>query len=100
MMSRVPRLLVLLAVLTSVACSTITGGAGESSAPVTLPPQGLIAFVVDYTGADVDNDIYTVAPDGTGLRRLTEDSYLNTSPVWSPDGSRIAFRSNRGGYFS
>jgi len=32
---------------------------------------------------------FVVAPDGTGLRRLSED-YVEY-PAWSPDGSRLAF---------
>jgi Tol biopolymer transport system component len=31
--------------------------------------------------------------------RLTFDAHQDTNPVWSPDGARIAFRSNRAGHF-
>ena len=36
-------------------------------------------------------DIFVVRPDGTGQRRLTTDPGTDMSPVWSPDGQRIAF---------
>jgi Tol biopolymer transport system component len=42
-------------------------------------------------------DIFLVNPDGTGLRRLTNNPALDTSPVWSPDGTEIAFVSTRVG---
>jgi TolB protein len=35
--------------------------------------------------------------DGSDVRRLTEDEGDDTAPTWSPDGSRIAFASTRGG---
>ena len=43
-------------------------------------------------------EIMTANPDGSEQRRLTESEYLrlaNLSPVWSPDGTRIAYFSNR-----
>jgi Tol biopolymer transport system component len=33
--------------------------------------------------------------DGTGLRRLTNNRGADFSPIWSPDGKRILFASNR-----
>ena len=40
-------------------------------------------------------EIVLVNPDGTGKRRLTENRDLDHYPVWSPDGSRIAFISTQ-----
>ena len=40
-------------------------------------------------------EIYVMGSDGSNLTRLTEEGW-NDSPVWSPDGSKIAFVSNRG----
>lgn len=42
-------------------------------------------------------DIYTIDIDGIGLKALTFASQYDGSPVWSPDGSRIAFVSKRDG---
>ena len=36
-------------------------------------------------------DIETARLDGSDRRRLTDDFHLDTSPVWSPDGERIAW---------
>jgi len=35
--------------------------------------------------------------DGTHVRRLTSDNGINYTPVWSPDGKQIAYRSTLGG---
>jgi len=42
-------------------------------------------------------DIYVSRADGTGLRQLTNDKAFDRRPRWSPDGSYIAFYSNRSG---
>lgn len=40
-------------------------------------------------------DIYTIAPDGSTLRQLTNDAFADTDPAFSPDGSQLAFASRR-----
>ncbi len=40
-------------------------------------------------------DLYSIAPDGSGLRQLTNDTFEDTDPAYSPDGTKIAFASRR-----
>ncbi len=37
------------------------------------------------------SEIYSINPDGTGLKRLTHNPARDTAPTWSPDHRRIAF---------
>ena len=46
-------------------------------------------------GRDGNFNIYIIRSDGTGLVRLTDDNMQDTHPTWSPDGTQIAFMSNR-----
>ncbi len=58
---------------------------------VTISPDGSkIAFT--YRG-----DIYTVPVSGGEAKRLTTNSAHESSPIWSPDGTKIAFASDRNG---
>ncbi|HEX9923164.1 MAG TPA: hypothetical protein VGD99_10915, partial [Anaerolineae bacterium] len=40
-------------------------------------------------------DIYSIAPNGTDPRQLTNDAFEDTDPVYAPDGAKIAFASRR-----
>lgn len=42
-------------------------------------------------------ELYAMRADGTGLRRVTDNSALDEYPAWSPEGTRIAFQSDRDG---
>ena len=42
-------------------------------------------------------DIYTIKSNGEGLAQLTFDPASDTAPAWSPDGTKMAFQSDRTG---
>jgi len=49
-------------------------------------------------GGEVDRrtpEIYVMNADGNDQMRLTDDTSVDSDPVFSPDGSKIAFRSSR-----
>jgi TolB protein len=50
------------------------------------------------TNRDGDFEIYTIRPDGTGLRRLTNSPGVDGHQIWSPDGEWIMFSSARMGF--
>ena len=41
--------------------------------------------------------VYVLAADGSSETELTKTAGINENPVWTPDGSRILFRSDRSG---
>jgi pimeloyl-ACP methyl ester carboxylesterase len=44
---------------------------------------------------DGDWEIYVIDADGGNLRQLTENTVDDRGPAWSPDGTQLAFVSNR-----
>lgn len=64
-----------------------------SAAPAPGAPREL-AFVRGEASA---TEIYVIREDGSGLRRLTSNRAADFSPIWSPDGKRLLFASNRDG---
>ena len=55
---------------------------------------GNIAFLSDRDG---NFEIYVINPDGSWLRRITNNTATDIMPAWDPNGVRLAFRSDRGG---
>lgn len=78
--------------------STLTLTFTPISTPTPLGGgSGKIAYV-SWDGFDLNScEIYVMNIDGSNPIRLTENSAWDTAPVWSPDGTKIAFFSNRDG---
>jgi TolB protein len=68
---------------------------GYDNFPLWSPRGDLIMFSRQAEG---DYEIYTIKPDGTGLKRLTRSRGNDAHMNWSPDGEHIVFASTRMGF--
>ena len=68
---------------------------GYDNFPLWSPRGDLIMF---SRQADGDYEIYTINPDGTGVKRLTIARGNDAHQAWSPDGEHIAFATTRMGF--
>jgi Tol biopolymer transport system component len=58
----------------------------------TLHANGKIAFTSDRDGSQ---EIYLMNPDGTNQTTLTNNSIVDDHAMWSPNGKKLAFVSQR-----
>lgn len=81
---------------------------GDTEPPTLLFADGRFAIHpavspdgrrIAYAGRDAQGniDVYVVNRDGSDVRRLTTTPGTDDQPAWSPDGTRLAFRSERSG---
>src|SRR5204863_1212981 len=80
----------------TVAALLAAAGLAPAAARATYPGRnGQIVFPMG--GGSVE--LYTVSPDGSGLKQLTNAKGFNGCPAFSLDGKTIAFCSNRTGSY-
>jgi TolB protein len=63
-------------------------GTAESSRQAG--PAGLIVFTKEG-GAYADGQLFTISPDGSGLRQISHGPTNSVNADWSPDGKTLAF---------
>ena len=88
--SRQAALLVALGLLLVAAVVALVG---SGLRPEPGPIAGAIAV---WGGGQEGDEIRIVDPDGSGLRILPMTDAHNAHPVWSPDGTRIAYTGHEG----
>ena len=65
--------------------SPLTDGSSEDNFPQWSPKGDVIMFTTDRDAGDFE--IYSIHPDGAGLKRLTNTPGNDAHSVWSPDES-------------
>ncbi len=65
-----------------------SGSAGAGTFPGA---NGRIVYSEDRAAGGEDYEIYTVGPNGGTPRRVTNNVLDEVGPVWSPDGTKIAY---------
>ncbi len=71
----------------------------RAPAGVAISPDGArVVFSLGWASKEGElpvADLWVAATDGSGLRRLTSGESNDGTPAWSPDGSMVAFISDR-----
>src|SRR2546423_137795 len=78
-----------------IALAALVGGVGASDGALTLARNGRIAFALQLN----TEQLFTIRPDGSRFRRLTDDLGVHYQGVKSPDGRTLAYAAGGKGKF-
>lgn len=78
-----------------------SGSGGRTNHPWFSPNGRYIAFTSDYAGVSAEpisnphhyqpyGDLFVIKSDGSGIHRLTHNSYEDGTPTWGPKSSVVA----------
>jgi len=67
--------------------------AGAAPAAAQTPVNGRIAYTVLSSPTAADGNVWTMNADGSDKQQAVFDPYYDAQSDWSPDGTRIVFRS-------
>ena len=86
---------------TAVRAATVAVITFVTTSPLLLQPAGAAASdgriaYLSFAGSP-DAELWDMTPDGTDRRQLTSNDSADGDPAYSPDGTRIAFASDRDG---
>ncbi|HEU4382143.1 MAG TPA: hypothetical protein VFR85_01470 [Anaeromyxobacteraceae bacterium] len=79
-----------------VAVAVVAGVSTSVLLDIVCAPDRPLAFV-DFDYTNFSHEIYVIRSNGAGLTRLTANSAQDFEPAWSPDGTTLAFKSDRDG---
>ena len=76
----------------------VTPGLYFHGMPDWSPDGSKLMFTAGVSPTDTTQayEIYTMAPDGSGLTNITNTAAVELEPAWSPDGSQVAFSAREG----
>ncbi len=86
----IPRFIAITAILAISACSDSYVASPQDNGKL----KGTIAFVCEFDQGDND-ELCLLNPDGSNLRRITNNAGPDLAPAWSPDGTKLSFNSRR-----
>jgi Tol biopolymer transport system component len=75
---------------TALSSAAVVAGVVLASATSAASAAPRIAFDDATTSDGADSAVFTIRPDGTGIRQLTSGP-TDEGPVWSPDRTEVAF---------